>query len=162
MFCPSPQFVARHRGFKSHRHVNHYFYTFKIKIIVFIDFNKKPELISIGIWRNFLLRTVAANVTFDFTPTGASWLNQVEIWFDILTRQALDGASFANLDELVHALYNHTAKYNEAAHLFKSVQVAQTRSQRHTALQYGQELADVNTRASIQPRSKNNPATTML
>ncbi|EQD78239.1 hypothetical protein B1B_00834, partial [mine drainage metagenome] len=24
------------------------------------------------------------NVTFHFTPTSASWLNQVEIWFGIL------------------------------------------------------------------------------
>lgn len=34
------------------------------------------------------------NVTFHFTPTSASWLNQAEIWFDILTRKALKGASF--------------------------------------------------------------------
>ena len=81
-------------------------------------------------------------MTFDFTPTGASWLNQVEIWLNILTRQALDGASLASLDELVQALHDYTAKYNEAARPFKSVQVAQTRSPRHTAPQYGQELAD--------------------
>src|SRR5215831_3543530 len=31
------------------------------------------------------------NVTFHFTPTSASWLNQVEIWFGILTRKALRG-----------------------------------------------------------------------
>jgi transposase len=29
------------------------------------------------------------NVTFHFTPTSASWLNQVEIWFGIFTRKAL-------------------------------------------------------------------------
>jgi hypothetical protein len=29
------------------------------------------------------------NVTFHFTPTGSSWLNQVEIWFGIITRQAI-------------------------------------------------------------------------
>ncbi|EQD72460.1 transposase [mine drainage metagenome] len=28
------------------------------------------------------------NVTFHFTPTSASWLNQVEIWFGILSRKA--------------------------------------------------------------------------
>ena len=31
------------------------------------------------------------NVFFHFTPTSASWLNQVEIWFGILTRKALRG-----------------------------------------------------------------------
>jgi transposase len=30
-----------------------------------------------------------ANVFFHFTPTSASWLNQVEIWFGILSRKAI-------------------------------------------------------------------------
>ena len=34
------------------------------------------------------------NVVFHFTPTSASWLNQVEIWFGIFARKALKGASF--------------------------------------------------------------------
>ena len=33
------------------------------------------------------------NVHFHFTPTHASWLNQVEIWFSILARSTLKGAS---------------------------------------------------------------------
>ena len=89
------------------------------------------------------------NVTFDFTPTGASWFDLVEIGLNTLTRQVLDGASFASLDQLVQALYDYSAKYKEAARPFKSVQRAQTRSQRHIAPQYAQELADLNTRASI-------------
>ncbi len=36
------------------------------------------------------------NVHFHYTPTRASWLNQVEIWFSILSRRALRGASFTN------------------------------------------------------------------
>ncbi len=32
------------------------------------------------------------NVHFHFTPTRASWLNQVEIWFSILQGQSLHGA----------------------------------------------------------------------
>jgi len=34
-------------------------------------------------------------VHFHFTPTHASWLNQVEVWFSVLTRSALRGASFS-------------------------------------------------------------------
>src|SRR6185503_9071877 len=34
------------------------------------------------------------NVHFHFTPTHASWLNQVEIWFSILEGKSLHGASF--------------------------------------------------------------------
>jgi len=33
-------------------------------------------------------------VHFHYTPTAASWLNQVECWFSILSRSALQGASF--------------------------------------------------------------------
>ena len=40
------------------------------------------------------------NVHFHFTPTHASWLNQVEIWFSILARSALDGASFTSVHQL--------------------------------------------------------------
>ena len=36
------------------------------------------------------------NVHFHFTPTHASWLNQVEVWFSILSRHALAGASFTS------------------------------------------------------------------
>ena len=34
------------------------------------------------------------NVKFHFTPTSASWLNQVEVWFSILQGQSLSGTSF--------------------------------------------------------------------
>jgi len=34
-----------------------------------------------------------SNVYFHFTPTSASWLNQVEIWFGIMTRKVLRGAN---------------------------------------------------------------------
>ena len=30
------------------------------------------------------------NVKFHFTPTSASWLNQVEVWFSILQGQSLE------------------------------------------------------------------------
>jgi len=36
------------------------------------------------------------NIFFHYTPTSASWLNQVEIWFGIFTRKVLRGANFEN------------------------------------------------------------------
>ncbi len=38
-----------------------------------------------------------SNVHFHFTPTSASWLNQVEIWFSILQGKSLHGASFTSV-----------------------------------------------------------------
>lgn len=59
------------------------------------------------------------NVHFHFTPTSASWLNQVEIWFSILTRKALRGASFKNVTELRQAIAAFIAAYNPKAKPFK-------------------------------------------
>ena len=39
-------------------------------------------------------------VHFHFTPTSASWLNQIEILFSLLQRKALNGASFKTKDQL--------------------------------------------------------------
>ena len=52
-------------------------------------------------------------VHFHFTPTSASWLNQVEIWFGILTRKVLRGASFASKDQLRAAIESFLARTNE-------------------------------------------------
>jgi transposase len=58
------------------------------------------------------------NVQFHFTPTSASWLNQVEIWFGILSRKALRGASFRNLEQLRQAIEDFVAVYGPAAKPF--------------------------------------------
>ena len=55
------------------------------------------------------------NVCFHFTPTSASWLNQVEIWFGIFSRKTLSGASFASTDQLVQAIKDFIASYNQSA-----------------------------------------------
>ena len=59
------------------------------------------------------------NVHFHFTPTSASWLNQVEIWFGIMSRKALRGASFKNVTELRQAIEAFIAAYNPKAKPFK-------------------------------------------
>ena len=43
-------------------------------------------------------------VIFHFTPTSASWLNLVEVWFGLLTRKALRGASFPSKTDLRNAI----------------------------------------------------------
>jgi transposase len=52
-------------------------------------------------------------VYFHFTPTSASWLNQVEIWFGLLTRKSLRGASFASKDHLRSAIEAFVARTNQ-------------------------------------------------
>jgi len=55
------------------------------------------------------------NVTFHFTPTSASWLNQVEIWFGIFQRKTLRNASFSSIDQLIKAIHAFATAYNENA-----------------------------------------------
>lgn len=58
---------------------------------------------------------VHSNVHFHYTPTSASWLNQVEIWFGILTRKSLRGASFSSTQQLTQAITEFVDNYNQNA-----------------------------------------------
>lgn len=58
-------------------------------------------------------------VQFHFTPTAASWLNQIEIVFSLLQRKALSGASFKNRDQLREAIEAFIKKHNERAKPFR-------------------------------------------
>jgi transposase len=59
------------------------------------------------------------NVHFHFTPTHASWLNQVEIWFSILARGTLHGASFTSVQQLRQAIDAFIEAYNPTATPFQ-------------------------------------------
>lgn len=58
-------------------------------------------------------------VQFHFTPTSASWLNQIEIVFSLLQRKALSGASFKNKDQLRDAIEAFIRRHNEQAKPFR-------------------------------------------
>lgn len=58
------------------------------------------------------------NVHFHFTPTSASWLNQIETWFGILSRKALRGANFRSTDKLRNAIEAFVAAYGPTAKPF--------------------------------------------
>jgi transposase len=61
---------------------------------------------------------VHPNVFFHFTPTSASWLNQVEIWFSLMSRKVLRGASYPSKDQLRHAIEAYIAAYGPTAKPF--------------------------------------------
>src|SRR5450432_171714 len=60
-----------------------------------------------------------SRVHFHFIPTYSSWLNQVECWFSILSRQALRGASFTSARQLRQAIDDFVAVYNQKAAPFE-------------------------------------------
>lgn len=55
---------------------------------------------------------------FHFTPLHASWVNQVELWFSILTRRCLRRASFTGKAHLRSAVQGFIAAWNRQAHPF--------------------------------------------
>jgi putative transposase len=48
-----------------------------------------------------------------FTPTYSSWLNQVEIWFNILTKDVVKGGIWQSSEQLASQLMEYINTYNE-------------------------------------------------
>jgi len=47
-----------------------------------------------------------------YTPTYSSWLNQVEIWFNIITQKAIRRGTFSSVKELVTKIQKYVDSYN--------------------------------------------------
>jgi len=54
-----------------------------------------------------------------FIPTHASWLNQIELWFSILSRKVLKRGIFNSKKELVESIMNFIEQYNKEARPFR-------------------------------------------
>ena len=57
--------------------------------------------------------------SFQFTPTHASWLNQVEIFFSILWRRLLKNGIFTSEQDLAEQMLAFVETYNQKAKPFK-------------------------------------------
>ena len=64
-------------------------------------------------------------VHLHFTPTGSSWLNQVETWFSILSRRAIRRGAFRSLAALIAAIQRFLDGWNEACKPFVWVKSAE-------------------------------------
>ena len=53
-----------------------------------------------------------------YTPTYASWINQVERWFGIITQKAIRRGSFSNVKQLVNKINAFVEHYNADAKPF--------------------------------------------
>ena len=47
-----------------------------------------------------------------YTPTYSSWLNQIEIWFNILSKDVLKGAVWQSKEQLVEQIMTYVETYN--------------------------------------------------
>ena len=61
-----------------------------------------------------------------YTPTYASWINQVERWFGIITEQAIRRGSFRSVPDLVRSINRFVEQYNAKASPFVWTATAQS------------------------------------
>jgi transposase len=52
------------------------------------------------------------HVTFHFTPVGSSWLNQIETWFGIITRQSIRRGTFTSVRALIKQIKDYIDAWN--------------------------------------------------
>ncbi len=53
-----------------------------------------------------------------FTPTHASWMNLVEVWFSLIERQAIHRGSFASVRDLNAKIRAYITGWNDRRHPF--------------------------------------------
>lgn len=61
---------------------------------------------SVGDW-------LSKKIKLHFTPTYSSWLNQVEIWFNILTKDVLKGGVWKSVEQLTKQMLEYIDTYNK-------------------------------------------------
>ncbi len=74
--------------------------------------HKHPEV------RRWLAKPENQRITLHFTPTGCSWLNMVEIFFGIITRQAIRRGTFRSVKDLTAAIGAFIDAYNDRCQPF--------------------------------------------
>ncbi len=57
-------------------------------------------------------------VTLHYTPTGCSWLNMVEIFFSIITRQAIRRGTFTSVKDLIAKIGQFIDGWNDRCQPF--------------------------------------------
>jgi DDE superfamily endonuclease len=65
-------------------------------------------------------------ITLHFTPTSGSWLDMVEIFFGIITRQAIRRGSFSSVKDLIDTIRRFIDGYNDRCQPFTWTKDAET------------------------------------
>jgi transposase/DNA-binding CsgD family transcriptional regulator len=85
----------------------------RVKLHVIVDNYSTHKHANVKAW---LARN--PRVTLHFTPTSCSWLNMVEIFFGIITRQAIRRGTFYSVKDLKDAIRRFIDAYNDRCEPF--------------------------------------------
>jgi transposase len=72
----------------------------------------EPKRLQTGVERKAFLTDPDHRYRFVFTPTHGSWLNQVELWFSVLSRRFLKRGDFASATDFERRLTAYLEAYN--------------------------------------------------
>lgn len=78
----------------------------------------KPEHLETGDQRKAFLTDASKRVIVYFTPSHASWLNQIEIWFSTLSSKVIRRGDFSSISDLEDRIIEFVTYYN--THLAKA------------------------------------------
>ena len=63
-------------------------------------------------WADYLGK-YGDRIHFEYTPIHASWLNQIEIWFSIMTQRVIRYGVFSSVEDLIQRIDSFIRRWNE-------------------------------------------------
>jgi transposase len=107
-------------GKTAERHTSDEFVAFLEQIVSSQRRDREIHIIADNLSAHKTAKVVAfleahPNVQLHYTPTYASWLNQVELWFAKVKRDLLTRGIFTSVTDLARKLRRFITKYNERA-----------------------------------------------
>jgi hypothetical protein len=89
-------------------------------VAAFSDVSFNPWQLRTGRQRRAFLSDPTHKHVFHFTPKHGSWLNQVELWFSVLSRRFVKRGDFAGVTEFEQRLRAFLEEYNRChAHAYR-------------------------------------------
>jgi transposase len=106
------------------RHTSAEFVAFLADVLATQPEGKTIHIIADNLSAHKTKRVVAfledhPNVSMHYTPTYASWLNQIEIWFSKIQRDIIARGVFTSKTDLKRKIMKYIRRYNKVARPFK-------------------------------------------